>query len=303
MVNHRATLSAPNECSERKNVEAQRSPAAARRKLGAHLRRLRSDVKLTGAKVASSIGCAPSTISKFEGGSLIPDPEQLNKLLDLFRVADASERESLHQVLEDASEAGWWEAYDDVLPPRFDTYIGLELDATAIQAYETTLVHGLLETRDYASALLHGASFGVPPEDIDLLVDVRMRRKELFDREPPLELSVIMEEAALLRPIGSQEIMRAQLQHLLDEQEKAHITLQVLPFSLGAHVGLIGNVAILDFEDQPSVVHAEASTGNSFLLKPREVRRCKLLMKRLENLALDPADTKKHLIKTLEELK
>jgi transcriptional regulator with XRE-family HTH domain len=284
-------------------VEAQRSPAAARRKLGAHLRKLRSDVKLTGAKVASSIGCAPSTISKFEGGSLIPDAEQLDKLLDLFKVADTSERESLHRVLEDASEAGWWEAYDDVLPPRFDTYIGLELEATAIQAYETTLVHGLLETREYASTLLHGASFGVPPEDIDLLVDVRMRRKELFDREPPLKLSVIMEEAALLRPIGGLEVMRAQLQHLLDQQEKPYITLQVLPFSLGAHVGLNGNIAVLDFEDQPSVVHAEGSTGNNFLLKPREVRRCKLLLKRLQDIALDPDDTKKYLAKTLKDLK
>lgn len=284
-------------------MEAQRSPAAARRKLGAHLRKLRSDVKLTGTKVASSIGCAPSTISKFEGGGLTPDAEQLDKLLDLFQVSDSVERESLHRLLEDASEAGWWEAYDDVLPPRFDTYIGLELDATAIQAYETTLIHGLLETRDYASALLHGASFGVPPEDIDLLVDVRMRRKELFDREPVLELSVVMEEAALLRPIGGQEVMRDQLQHLIEEQAKPHVTLQVLPLSLGAHVGLNGNIAVLDFDDQPSVVHADSSTGNSFLLKPREVRRCKLLLKRLQDLALDPDDTKKHLDKTLKELK
>ncbi|WP_190394723.1 helix-turn-helix domain-containing protein [Nocardiopsis deserti] len=284
-------------------MEAQRSPAAARRKLGAHLRKLRSDGKLTGARVASNIGCAPSTISKFEGGSLVPDPEQLDKLLDLFHVEESGERESLHRLLDDASEAGWWEAYDEVLPPRFDTYIGLELDAVSVNAYETTLVHGLLETREYASAVLHGATFGKPPEDIDLLVDVRMRRKELFDREPPLRLSVVMEEAALMRPIGGTEVMREQIQHLIKEQAKPHISLQVLPFSLGAHVGLNGNVALLEFQDQPPVAHAEGSTGNSFLLKPREVRRCKLLLKRLEEIALSPEDTTNYLSKTLKELK
>ncbi|WP_047868016.1 helix-turn-helix transcriptional regulator [Nocardiopsis sp. RV163] len=284
-------------------MEAQRSPAAARRKLGAHLRKLRSDGKLTGARVASDIGCAPSTISKFEGGSLVPDAEQLDKLLDLFRVEESGERESLHRLLDDASEAGWWEAYDEVLPPRFDTYIGLELDAVSVHAYETTLVHGLLETRAYASAVLHGATFGKPPEDIDLLVDVRMRRKELFDREPPLRLSVVMEEAAIMRPIGGTEVMREQIQHLIEEQAKPHISIQVLPFSLGAHVGLNGNVALLEFQDQPPVAHAEGSTGNSFLLKPREVRRCKLLLKRLEEIALSPEDTTDYLAKTLKELK
>ncbi|WP_028648684.1 helix-turn-helix transcriptional regulator [Nocardiopsis sp. CNT312] len=284
-------------------MEAQQSPAAARRKLGAHLRRLRSAAKLTGARVAADIGCAPSTISKFEGGSLIPDTEQLDQLLALFNVQDADEAHSLHRLLEAASESGWWEAYDDVLPPRFDTYIGLELDAASVQAYETTLIHGLLETREYASALLHGASFGTPPEDIDLLVDVRMRRKELFDRDPALRLSVVMEEAALLRPIGGTEVMRDQIQHLIEEQSRPHINIQVLPFSLGAHVGLNGNMALLEFEDQPPVVHAEGSTGNSFLLKPREVRRCKLLLKRLHEIALSASETTRYLTTTLKELK
>lgn len=284
-------------------MEAQRSPAAARRKLGAHLRRLRSGPKLTGAQVASRIGCAPSTISKFESGSLVPDSEQLDKLLDLFQVEETEARESLHRLLEDASGTGWWEAYDDVLPPRFDTYIGLELDAVSVHAYETTLVHGLLETRDYASALLHGAAFGVPPEDVDLLVDVRMRRKELFDRTPPLQLSVIMEEAALRRPIGGTEVMRDQLEHLLEEQKKPHINIQVLPFELGAHVGLNGNIAVLDFSDEPSVAHAEGSTGNNFLLKPREVRRCKLLLKKLQEIALSPEDSTLFIARTLEETK
>jgi transcriptional regulator with XRE-family HTH domain len=253
--------------------------------------------------VASDIGCAPSTISKFESGSLVPDAEQLDKLLDLLKVSVSDQRESLHQLLEEASETGWWEAYDDVLPPRFDTYIGLELDAVSVQAYETTLVHGLLETRAYASAVLHGATFGKPPEDIDLLVDVRMRRKELFERQPPLRLSVVMEEAALLRPIGGTDVMREQIEHLIEEQDKPHINIQVLPFSLGAHVGLNGNIAVLEFEDQPPVAHAEGSTGNNFLLKPREVRRCKLLLKRLHEIAWSPEETTRYLTRTLKELK
>lgn len=284
------------------SVQEQHSPAAARRKLGAQLRGMRAANRLTGTKVAGHLKCAPSTISKIEGGSLIPDTDQLDRLLDLYKVEQPTERTAFHDLLDNASEQGWWEQYDGVLPPRFDTYVGLEFDAVAIDAYETTLVHGLLETRKYASALLHAAAFGQRPDDIELLVDVRMRRKELFHRDPPLQLSVVMEEAAIRRPVGGAEVMREQLRHLLQIQAEPHISLQVLPFSLGAHIGLTGPVALLDFADEPSVGHAEGTTGNTFLTKPRETSRCRMILKELHEVALSPEDTSALIRKTLEEL-
>ncbi|MDA0565184.1 helix-turn-helix domain-containing protein [Streptomonospora sp. S1-112] len=280
----------------------QRSPVAARRKLGAHLRELRGAARLTGTKVAQRLGCAPSTVSKIESGNLVPDSALLDRMLDLYGLEPAAERAAFHRLLDTASGEGWWEQYEDVLPPRFNTYIGLELDALSVTAYETTLVHGLLETRAYAGSLMHAAAFGQRPDDIETLVEVRMRRKENFDREPPLRLSVVMEEAAIRRPVGGPAVMREQLAYLLEAQEKPYINIQILPFSLGAHIGLTGPVALLEFPDDPPVGHAEGTTGNTFLTKPRDTSRCRIILDKLHELALSPAETSAMISAALEEL-
>lgn len=283
-------------------MQGQRSPMAARRKLGAHLRELRNTTRMTGTAVAREVGCAPSTISKIEGANHVPDPDLLNRLLDLYQITSEAERAGFQRLLEDASGEGWWEQYDEVLPPRFNTYIGLELDAVSVDAYETTLIHGLLETREYAHAVLHAAAFGQRPDDIDLLVDVRMKRKELFHRDPPLRLSVVMEEAAIRRPVGGPEVMRAQLEYLLQAQEEPNINIQILPFELGAHIGLTGPFSLLEFEDEPPVGHTEGTTGNIFLTKPRETRRCRLILQKLHEVALSPEETSSMIRRTIEEM-
>lgn len=284
-------------------MQGKRSPSAARRQLGARLRQLRSQSKLTGAQVGAQIGCTHATISKIENGNTVPDLTQLDRLLDLYQVTDAEDRTLFRQLLDDASGDGWWEAYDDVLPHKFGTYLGMEVDAESINAYESTLVHGLLETRDYASALLHSVRLNQFPEEIERLVDVRMRRKELLTADQPLQLSVVMEEAVIRRPLGGPEVMRAQLEYLLEAQQMPNVSIQILPFSVGAHPGLNGSLTVLEFPDEPAIGYTEGPSGNNYLTKPREISRCKLILSKLREAALSPEESSALIAQVAKEMK
>lgn len=284
-------------------MQGQRSPSAARRQLGARLRQLRDNARLTGKAAGERTGTTHATISKYETGKRLPELEQLDQLLDVYNVPDESERAVFHELLDDASGDGWWEAYDDVLPHKFGTYIGLELDAAAVTSYEPLLIHGLLQTPEYARALLRAVRVTQYPDEIERLVEVRMRRKDLFHRSPPLRLTVIMEEAAIHRPVGGTEVMQDQLDYLLQMQREEHIRIHILPFSLGAHIGLNGSISLLSFEDEPPVGYSEGPTGNNYLTKPRDISRCKLILQRLEEAALSTSDTNALIAEAAKELR
>ena len=284
-------------------MQGKLSPSAARRQLGARLRHLRDTAKLTGRAAGERAGVTHATISKYENGKLLPELEQLDQLLDVYNVSEESERTVFHELLDDASGDNWWEAYDDVLPHKFSTYIGLELDAASVTSYESTLIHGLLQTPEYARELVQAVRVTFYPDEIDRLVEVRMRRKELFHRSPPLQLTVVMEEATIRRPVGGPEVMRDQLDYLLQMQKEENIHIQVLPFSLGAHIGLDGSISLLTFEDEPSVGYSESTTGNTYLRKPREISRCKLILQRLQEMALSTTDTNDLIAEAMKELR
>lgn len=284
-------------------MQGQHSPSAARRQLGARLRHLRDATKLTGKAAGERAGVTHATISKYENGKLLPELEQLDQLLDVYNVPDEDERAVFHELLDDASGDGWWEAYDDVLPHKFGTYIGLELDAATVTAYESLVVHGLLQTPEYARALLQTIHVTQYPDEIDRLVEVRMRRKNLFHRSSPFQLTVIMEEAAIRRLVGGPEVMMPQLDYLLQTQEEENIHIQVLPLSIGAHIGLDGSISLLTFEDEPSVGYSESTTGNTYLRKPREISRCKLILQRLQEAALSTTDTNDLIAEAIKELR
>ena len=284
-------------------MQGQRSPSAARRQLGARLRQLRDNARLTGKAAGERTGTTHATISKYETGKRLPELEQLDQLLDVYNVRDESERAVFHELLDDASGDGWWEAYDDVLPHKFGTYIGLELDAAAVTSYEPLLIHGLLQTPEYARALLRAVRVTQYPDEVERLVEVRMRRKDLFHRSPPLQLTAIMEEAAIRRPVGGPEVLRNQLDHLLQVQEEGNIRIHVLPVSTGAHIGLDGPITLLSFEEEPSVGYSENPTGNNYLTKPRDISRCKLILQRLEETALSASDTNTFIAEAAKELR
>ena len=186
---------------------------------------------------------------------------------------------------------GWWAAYDDVLPSGFDIYVGLEAETAAIRGYETSVVHGLLQTPDYARAVLREMFPRHEAEQIDRLVDLRMERQRRLDDDPPLELWAILDEAVIRRPVGGNQVMRRQLKHLLEMAERPGLTLQVLPFSCGAHAGHGGAFSILEFPNRTDaeVVYVESVAGNLYLEKDREVRARVDAFDRLRAAALAPA--------------
>ncbi|MFI6578535.1 helix-turn-helix domain-containing protein [Nocardiopsis sp. NPDC050513] len=279
------------------------APAASRRKLGILLRQLREGCDLTGEQVAKQLRVRSPKIYRVEGGKVVPTHPELTMLMDLYQVTD-EHREVLLQLADEARRKGWYESYESVLPPKFETYVGLESDATALRAYEPSLVHGLLQTRDYAHAVLTAGNPAEHPDDIELLVDLRMRRQELLTREhDPLRFWVVLEEVVLHRPVGGAQVLTEQLRHLLTvAADLPNVTVQIIPTAVGAHAGLAGSFSILEFEpSSPEVIYVDSHGGNLTLEKTRDLRRCKLLYDNLVADALSKRESTRLVEAALED--
>jgi hypothetical protein len=181
-------------------------------------------------------------------------------------------------------------------------YVGLESDARAERAWEPLLVHGLLQTADYARAVLHsGATHRM--QDIDSLVQVRMERQKLLTRaESPLELWAIMDEAVIQRPLGGPDTMRSQLQHVVDASAMPNVVIQVVPNRKGGHPGLSGAFSMLEFEEDDPVVYVDCPAGNLYLEKKADVRRFMSTFDLLRATALDPDESTALIQRTAQEL-
>jgi transcriptional regulator with XRE-family HTH domain len=270
------------------------SPTVRRRRLGLELRRLREAASLRIEDVAAHMECSTSKISRLETGrARTVAVRDVRDLLDLYQLEDQEQRELLLGIARDAKEQrGWWTDYEDVLPARLETYVGLEAEATSVRAYEAQLVAGLLQTEDYARAVLKADRFNDSPANIERLVDLRMRRQEVLTREQPLEFWDVLDEAVLRRAIGGPQVMADQLRRLLELAEQPHITLQVLPFAAGAHAGVSGSFALIEFPGaDPDVVYVDSAAGNIYIERPREVRTYSLKFDHLRATALSPDES------------
>ena len=265
-------------------------PTVRRRRLGTELRKLRESNGYKLEEVAAQLGVAPSTLSRIETGKAPTKSAYLNQMLEMYGVVDPAQRQVLIDMAREGHRKGWWAAYDDVLPSGFDIYVGLEAETAAIRGYETSVVHGLLQTSDYARAVLSEMFPRNTIEQIDRLVDLRMERQRRFGDEPPLELWAILDEAVIRRPVGGNLVMRAQLEHLLEAAARPGLTLQVLPFSCGAHAGHGGGFSILEFPNRTDseVAYVESVAGIIYLEKDREVRQRAEAFDRLRAAALSP---------------
>jgi transcriptional regulator with XRE-family HTH domain len=266
-------------------------PTVRRRRLGTELRKLRESNGFKLEEVAAQLGVAPSTLSRIETGKAPTKSAYLNQMLEMYGVLEQSQRQVLVDMAREGHRKGWWAAYDDVLPSGFDIYVGLEAEGAAVRTYEISVVPGLLQTPDYARAVLreifprHGA------EQIDRQVDLRMERQRRLEDESPLELWAILDEAVVRRPVGGKQVMRRQLDHLLDMALRPGITMQVLPFDCGAHAGHQGPFSILEFPNRADseVAYVESVAGILYLEKDREVRARVEAFDRLRAAALAPA--------------
>ncbi|WP_424530356.1 helix-turn-helix domain-containing protein [Sphaerisporangium viridialbum] len=274
-------------------MSASQGPTVRRRRLGIELRRLREAVDKTIDEVGRHLERSASTISRIETGKTVPRLRDVRDMLDMYGVVDGDQRELLLAMVRDAQQKGWWTDYEDVLPAGFETYVGLEAEAASLRTYQTNLVHGLLQTEDYARALLRAVRLMDRQDSVDRLVALRMRRQAALGRDHPLELWAVLDEAVLCRPIGGSAVMRAQLERLIEAAGSPAVTIQILPFAKGAHVGLIGPFSIIEFPDvsDPDVVYAESPAGNLYVEKPREVRRYTLVFDHLRAAALPPDES------------
>jgi transcriptional regulator with XRE-family HTH domain len=271
-------------------TEATRSPTAVRRELGQRLRGLRTGAGMTVAEAAEQIGFSQSKLTKIELAQAVASRDEVLRILDVYGETDAAQQALLLSMVRAGASKEWWEGHR-ALPPKFGGYLGLESVAVTLQAYETTLVLGLLQTPDYARALLRAERPELLPHEIDRLVELRMRRQEILTRaDPPAPtLWSIMDEAVLRRQIGGRETMQAQLLRLIERSEMPNVTLLVMPDDLGAHAGLDGPFAIFQFETGARpVVYVEGQAGNLYLEKDDDLRRCQQTMNHILAAAPGP---------------
>ena len=254
-------------------VHAGYQPTALRIALGAQLRRLREASQITTDEAGQAIRATHSKISRLERGRSGAKQRDVADLLSLYGVTDETEREGLLTLARQANTPGWWQQYNDILPKWFELYVGLEKSASIIRAYEVQFIHGLLQTQDYARAVILIANAHAPVEEIDRRVSLRMKRQQLLTQPDAPELWAVLDEASLRRPLGGRTVMRAQLEHLLQITDLPNVTLQVVPFDAGPHAAAGGPFTILRFPepDLPDLVYLEQLNSALYLDQPDAV--------------------------------
>jgi len=254
-------------------ADARRGPTALRITLGAQLRRLREASGLTTEEAAEAIRATHSKISRLERGRSGAKQRDVADLLSLYGVNGEAEREEMLMLARQATAPGWWQQYGDVLPRWLELYVGLEEAASIIRTYEVQFVHGLMQTEDYARAVILIANAHAPAAEVDRRVSMRMRRQRLLTRPGAPELWAVLDEAALRRPIAGPDVMRAQLEYLLQLTDLPNVTLQIVPFRAGPHAAAGGPFTILRFPepDLPDVVYLEQLNSALYLDQPSDV--------------------------------
>lgn len=285
------------------SVQPGSGPTVLRILLGTQLRRLREAKGITREEAGYKIRASGSKISRMELGRVSFKERDVVDLLEMYGV-DEAEQASLVALSKEANSPGWWHKYSDVLPEWFQVYVGLEEAASLIRLYEVQFVPGLLQTAEYARAVISLGQPGAAPEEIDRRVSLRMARQELLTKDGGPRLWAVVDEAALRRPIGGRDVMEAQLARLAEAAREPNITLQVVPFRSGGHAAEAGAFAIMRFPDVdlPDVVYLEQLTSALYLDKREDVEKYTEVMERLSVESESPERTVDILSGMLEEV-
>lgn len=275
-------------------MPARNSPTLRRRRLSAELRALRETAGLTSVEATRRLEWSGGRLTKMERGEWVrPNPRDIKDLCDLYGVTDPRRREYLVNLAREGREHGWWHAFRKMMTEEYSTYIGLEAGAETVFAFDQ-IMNGLIQTPDYARGLLVDGAAEIDAESVQRRVDLRMERQKLITRtDEPLRLWAVMDEAALHRLVGGPEVMQAQLRHVLELAALARVTVQIIPFSKGAHASVTGSFSILRFPEpeDPDAVYVETPAGELFVEEPEEVGRFQIAFQRLLATALDPGDS------------
>ncbi|MGQ4724041.1 Scr1 family TA system antitoxin-like transcriptional regulator [Streptomyces tunisiensis] len=278
-----------------------------RRQLATRLRELREASGLTLTEVSEQIEVNQGSLSRIETGERGTTPVLVRALLDCYAVTDTELRDDILDLVraDKEQQKPWWRKYSTVLTPtRYDGYLALEAGAIGLANYQPLLVPGLLQTEDYARAVIAQMRPDLSADQVDALVKVRMERQESrLSGERPAELRAVLDEAVLHRVIGSPTVMRQQFARLVQAGKQPNVTIQLLPFTLGAHPGLYGPFVILTFP-QPTapLVWLENPNNSVYLESQSDVQNYTDTFDQLRASALSPAETLSRFIRTAEEL-
>ena len=277
------------------------SPTVRRRRLALELRRLREAAKLTCEEVADRLECSASKISRVETGRVSVSPRDVRDLLEIYGVPE-DQRDSLVQLARDSRQKGWWHAYGDAVEPQFATFLGLESEASEIRLYRVNFVPSLLQTEDYARAMIAAlmSNLGHGNEQQFALTMERQRQA----KNNPIKVWVVLDEAALRRQVGGREIMRAQLEHLIDMSAMPNVFFQVIPFGSGAHIAMEVPFAVLSFPDiaDPDVVWLRYPTGCHWIEDSDEVDMYRAFFHHQQAAALPFGDSRALMTSVLKDL-
>jgi transcriptional regulator with XRE-family HTH domain len=273
-------------------MAASSSPTVRRKRLGIELRRLREQARLTCEEVGQRLDCSGTRISRMETGRISVRPGDARELLEIYGVT-GTEADSLVQLARDARRKGWWHTYGGALPTWFEPYIGLESEVVRLRDFQSMVLPGLLQTEDYARAVLRTAPIAGPADAIDRQVALRMERQAILSQDAPPGLWVVLSESVLRVQVGGPKVMRDQLARLIEIAGQSKVTLQVLPFNTAAHVQPISPFTILEFADpaDPAVVYLEHLTGSLLLENEEEVARYTVVFDHLRAEALGTAQS------------
>ncbi|KPI17782.1 helix-turn-helix domain protein [Actinobacteria bacterium OK074] len=277
------------------------NPTIRRRRLGQELRKLREGRNMTAEQVADRLLVSQSKISRLENGRRSISQRDVRDLCGVYEVEDQRIVDLLMQMAKESRQQGWWHAFGDV---PYSIYIGFETDAESLRIYSPQVVPGLLQTSSYAEAVITGALPETSTAEIEKRVRVRLRRQDRITMEKdPLRLWAVLDEAALRRVVGNRHLMREQLEHLAEVMQLPQVTVQVLPFDVGAHPGLNGQYAILEFtnEDDPSVVYIEGVTSDLYLEKAPDVQQYSLMYEHLRAQALNVEQSRQLILDIAKE--
>jgi hypothetical protein len=271
--------------------------------LGAQLRRLREAAGITRDAAGYHIRASRSKISRMELGRVSFKKRDVADLLDLYGTA-SQQKDELVQLAREANATPWWQKYREVVPDWFQVYLGLEEAATLIRVYEVQFVPGLLQTEEYARAVVQHIAPDLPLKELDDRVNVQMGRQKQLVKENPPYLWAIVDESALRRPIGNREMLAGQIERLIDAASEPNIILQVMPFKYGGHGAEGGAFTLMRFPeaDLPDVVYMEYLTGAHYIDKPDEVEIYAAVMERLSVAGTSPEKTREILADILKEV-
>jgi transcriptional regulator with XRE-family HTH domain len=258
------------------------------RRLAIELKQFREASEMTGEQVAEQMGWSIAKVYRIEGDKVRVLVRDVQRLLRLYGVQGA-QHDAVIELAKLARVKDWWQQYSGAIPEWFQFYVGLEAAAAARRGYESELVPGLMQTEGYARAIMSTAP-APDTDEVDRQITVRMERQKRLTAADPLTVWVVLNEAVIRRAVGGERVMATQLAHLAELSELKNATVQILPYSVGAHPAMHGSFAIMEFPEavDPDVVYLEAQTGALYLEGTEDVRRYSLMFDYLRAQALDP---------------